>query len=51
MLKALPPGTEVNIFLTNDPFDKVAALYQGTGKESSCPACQRKAASYQLARS
>ncbi len=34
-LKALPPGTEATIYLTNDSFEKVVAFYKGFAKEYS----------------
>jgi len=36
-LASLPPGTEMNSYLTDDPFEKVVAFYKGFGKESSLP--------------
>jgi len=37
VLKALPPGTEANIYLTNDAFEKVVAFYQAAGKQYVMP--------------
>jgi hypothetical protein len=37
MLKALPPGTEATIYLTNDSFEKVAAFYKGFAREYTMP--------------
>jgi len=36
-LASLPPGTEINSYLTDDSFEKVVAFYKGFGKESSLP--------------
>ncbi len=36
-LKSMPPGTEADIYLSNDPFEKVAAYYKGAGKEYTIP--------------
>jgi hypothetical protein len=35
--KALPPGTESNIYLTNDSYEKVVAFYKGLGQEYTMP--------------
>jgi hypothetical protein len=36
-MKALPPGTEATIYLSNDPFEKVAAFYKAFAKEYTMP--------------
>lgn len=36
-LKAMPPGTEVNIYLSADSFEKVVAFYQSGGKQYDMP--------------
>ncbi len=35
--KALPPGTEATVYLTNDSFEKVAAFYKGFASEYTMP--------------
>lgn len=37
VMKALPPGTEATIYLSNDSFEKVVAFYKGLGKEYTMP--------------
>ena len=36
-LKAMPPGTEVNVYVSNDSFEKVVAFYQSAGKQYDMP--------------
>lgn len=36
-VKALPPGTEATVYLTNDSFEKVAAFYKGFAREYTMP--------------
>ena len=36
-LKALPPGTQVAYYLTNDSFEKVVAFYKGVAREYTMP--------------
>lgn len=36
-LKALPPGTQVSDYLSNDSFEKVVAFYKGFAKEYTMP--------------
>jgi len=36
-MASMPPGTEINSYLTDDSFDKVVAFYRGVGRESSFP--------------
>lgn len=36
-VKALPPGTEATVYLTNDSFEKVAAFYKGFAREYIMP--------------
>jgi hypothetical protein len=35
--KALPPGTEASIYMTDDSFEKVVAFYKGIAKEYAMP--------------
>jgi hypothetical protein len=37
VMKALPPGSTVNDYLTNDSFEKVFAFYKVLGKEYKMP--------------
>jgi hypothetical protein len=36
-MKALPPGTEATVYLTNDSFEKVAAFYKDSAREYTMP--------------
>jgi len=41
--KAMPPGMQSTIYLTDDAYEKVSAFYQGVGKEYAMPGMPKTA--------
>jgi hypothetical protein len=41
--KAMPPGMQSTIYLSDDAYDKVAVFYRGQGKEFEMPGMQKDA--------